>query len=129
MVQKRKKVARKPAKRDIRTAVRRELDRIEKFLLRRGRNAGFLWDVLSALRGPDENDPNQEGKAFTIAVRRAAFPKLAVRDSDNIPAAFATFDGSLPNLSDVHSTLDAKFSDHFRRHIWQAEKALFYNNK
>ncbi len=52
------------------------LDLIDKFLSRCNRESGELWDVLSALRGPDDDGDEQLKKRTTILIRRAAFSKL-----------------------------------------------------
>ena len=57
------------------TTVRGMLDLIDKFLARCDGESGNLWDVLSALRGPDDDDEITKKKT-TIPIRAAAFPKL-----------------------------------------------------
>jgi hypothetical protein len=56
--------------------------------------AAQLWDVLSALRGPDSSDLAIKSKT-TIPIRRAAFPRLTAEIandgfSNTIGAAFGT---------------------------------------
>lgn len=84
-----------------------------------------LWDVLSALRGPDEihrvdSTPNQKATA-TIPIRRAAFPKVAAAylNSDmweRIGGAFGT----------INHKFDSRFigQGHFREHAVNAATAL-----
>ena len=55
---------------------REMLDQIDTFLVRRGSEAGELWDILTALRGPDSENETIK-KYATCPIRRAAFPKLA----------------------------------------------------
>jgi hypothetical protein len=61
----------------IRPNVRAALDYLDGIFAKGGEDAQALWDVLSALRGPDV-DPSEESfmkRDVTIPVRRAAFPK------------------------------------------------------
>ena len=57
------------------TTTRGMLDLIDKFLARCDEESGKLWDVLSALRGPDDKDEALK-KHSTMLIRQAAFPKL-----------------------------------------------------
>lgn len=110
----------KTGKRGPRT-VRAALNQIEKWLLPSGlppAERSRLWDVLSALRGPDSSNYSDKAEA-TVPIRRAAFPKLAQPEKHNrIPASF----GSKFSLTKVK--LSNNSSIHFRTHIKQAAKAL-----
>ena len=57
--------------------VREVLDVIDEFLARGDSRAGALWDVLTALRGPDDESKEQLKSSTTSHIRRAAFPLLA----------------------------------------------------
>ena len=57
------------------TTTRGMLNLIDKFLARCDGESGNLWDVLSALRGPDDGDEITK-KRTTLLIRAAAFPKL-----------------------------------------------------
>lgn len=57
---------------------RKLLDQIDEFLTTAPlEEAKQLWDVLSALRGPDEPRLGGVKEACTIHIRQAAFPKFA----------------------------------------------------
>ena len=62
---------------------RKMLDQIDTFLARPATaEPGELWDVLTALRGPDSD--NEMVKEYTTCpIRRAAFPKLVSLDIDD----------------------------------------------
>lgn len=96
--------------------VRGMLSQIEDFLLHRDDKAAALWDVLSALRGPDERSENKN--ATTIHIRRRAFPRLSKLAEDSgprrIPASFITYAPFDPRMS----------SSHFTKHIRKAAKVL-----
>jgi len=99
------------------TRLRNELNRIEKFLLKGSADSARLWNVLSALRGPDVSGDvsGDGGKCFTIRVRRNAFPKL-IKNHPGIPAQFDD-----PSSSGV---LPVTQSRHFDNHIRSAFAAL-----
>jgi hypothetical protein len=100
------------------SGVVRVLETIEDVLLRGDDDARNLWDILSALRGPDEvSYYSWETKArTTVHMRRAAFPRLArkadIRSID-IPADFRT---DLPYREPI------EFS-HFATHLVDAVTA------
>lgn len=111
--------------------VRKELDRIEEFLLQGGQAGDELWSVLSALRGYDTDsfeDELETKKDRVIAVRRAAFPRIAKeRERDRLGAfgglgqlGGATF-GRAPATYRKESTAG---SDHFRSHADKAAVVL-----
>lgn len=104
----------------MRKTVRAELNRIEKFLLKKNFASRDLWAVLTALRGPDV-DKRQYGKTkekTTAVIRTKAFPKLAVR-ANNLPATFARKKTKLFNVDS-----GAYVSTHFQNHIDSAERAF-----
>jgi len=103
----------------MRTNVRKALNQIENVLLKNNADSQDLWNILSALRGPDTEE--QGLKSYTIEVRRHAFPKLTtlytVHKTNKIPASFGwwTFNS---DLRPVYSR------DHFHNHIRTAQKAI-----
>ena len=102
----------------MRTSVRKELNRIEKFLSKNNAASADLWAILTALRGPDDDRGKKEG---TIPVRRKAFPGLA--KSGGVGSIPASFDGS--------STIKwaAVVNNHFLSHIERAKVAFLKRGK
>src|SRR3990167_6582144 len=99
--------------------VRKELDRIERFLLKGNQGAKDLWNILSALRGPDDGNLGAKSTT-TIPIRQMAFPKLAQKGSnDNIPAAFGWPDAKFVDPDD-----DPHTPQHFRQHARDAWGAV-----
>lgn len=82
-------------------------------------NSDKLWDILSALRGPDGLDIHLK-ESTTTAIRRAAFP-LTMR---------AMFEGSIVNsvqasfAGTYNPSVKSKVSYHFNAHIERAVFAL-----
>lgn len=99
--------------------VRKTLNQVEKVLMGNDQAAADLWNILSALRGPDAG----YGKAqATIPVRRKAFPKLTrldEKEGSNIPAALSSFKAN-PGRFELE-TLPAS---HFRTHAEWAKEAF-----
>lgn len=60
----------------VRPNVRAALDYLDQILSRDGEDAMELWDVLTALRGPDEHSSSAKS-GITIPIRRAALPLTA----------------------------------------------------
>lgn len=101
--------------------LRKVLNVIEKALLSDTRLCIQLWDVLTALRGPDTYDKELKDRT-TVPIRRAAFPQLAKVEDENgcgyIPASFSNFEGN---------AFDKKWADgptHFAAHAKRAATAL-----
>lgn len=63
-----------PAMNTIRPNVRAALDYLDGILSKGGQDAQDLWDVLSALRGPDDGGADAK-VSVTIPIRRNAFPR------------------------------------------------------
>ena len=68
----------------MRDETRKALDDLERAMLADPKVGRELWDILTALRGPDlggwtkaVTDLENVAKGYTVAVRRAAFPNLA----------------------------------------------------
>lgn len=107
------------------TSVRGMLNVIDRFLVKNneqdwGSKASQLWDVLSALRGPDSRESVVKG-ARTIPIRRAAFPLVAKKDDDTsdvrISASFAR----------EYTKYEAQHADgsyHFNNHTDRAARVL-----
>lgn len=81
----------------------------------------ILWDVLTALRGPDAETFKDKG--YTVAIRRAAFPQLA--KGNNTKKICASIE-----VSQSHSiplrllTREAYMQGHFISHLRWAYTAL-----
>ena len=58
-----------------RASIRKLLNTIDTALSKQDEGAQWLWDILTALRGPDNYE--QAGKDDTVLVRRKALPKTA----------------------------------------------------
>ena len=116
---------------------------IEDFLLTAARNESWAaWAVLSALRGPDHTDVGT--KAYTIEVRRKAFPTIAAHEDANEKlhwtaqrgrtvrmACFVHGEGqnwqhppAPPLLSMCPYPKDTAVMGHFAFHIREAAQAL-----
>jgi hypothetical protein len=78
-----------------------------------------LWDVLTALRGPDDYKLDYAKEATTAVIRSTAFPKTFARNNDNVPAIFAK-----DSLSLTVKRNDIPRSSHFQRHAEDAFTAL-----
>lgn len=92
---------------------RQMLRQIDIFLLQRNGDGRKLWDVLSALRGPDSQDPILKHRT-TEAIRTRAFPKCA-KHNRHLPALFA-----MPTT--LYSSSGPK--GHFQSHADKAWAAL-----
>lgn len=109
---------------------REVFDVIDEFLVREALRAvgkgsvegKRLWDVLSALRGPDGDDTDDLKHRQTEPIRRAAFPKLAALYDKgiNIPGG-AMFAG------DRFIIIADDKEDHFNWHASSAARALNLN--
>ena len=104
--------------------VARCLRQIENLLLKGNQDAGDLWEILAALRGPDEDHGNvntfDQKVAFTVPIRRQAFPRLA--RVDNLYLAVTMNHPLSPRRVKV---TDRSFpAGHFEAHIYSAQVAL-----
>lgn len=69
---------------------RQVLDAIDAYMVDSGvKDSGQLWDVLTALRGPDSQSFGLKHD-ITCPIRRAAFPRMARLNRRLQPAAFGT---------------------------------------
>lgn len=94
-------------------------------ILKRGDNGSqALWDILTALRGPDGAD---YGKKKTVEVRARAFPQtseIAKRNGCGVNGAFMDpANGMLAGEYDEQRFLEVQ-PHHFRQHIYRARSAL-----
>lgn len=65
----------------MRRAVREALTKLEDVLIRGDKDASDLWDILSALRGPDVAELQGVKGVTTVVVRRTAFPRIAAEEN------------------------------------------------
>lgn len=87
-----------------------------------GHHSSTLWDVLTALRGPDSGDEGLK-ETTTEVIRSVAFP--LVKAEGATPANFSNLDASL--LRKAINTLkqeDTAKSSHFDCHVLWAAQAL-----
>lgn len=122
----------------VRPNVRAALDYLDTILLAGGEDAEELWDVLSALRGPDQQR-NYGGETpkrdVTIPIRRAAFPRTAAdidvkRQEDPYGMKYGRTPGVYQRASFGYPS-DARYrgdrftgDDHFKNHGYRAARAL-----
>lgn len=78
-----------------------------------------LWNILTALRGPDNDDIYQKERT-TVPIRRAAFPKMA-EQSDIWPCGAQFMSFSIANVPDFTPRDD---DTHFDFHARAAARAL-----
>lgn len=96
------------------------LDKIDEFLVQRNTNSQDLWDILTALRGPD-SEHNDIKHVTTVPIRSAAFPKTAkVAASDYGFVNGADFRGG--EFSYDAANMDK--SEHFASHVVNAARRL-----
>ena len=95
--------------------LRAQLDTIDGWLQEGNENAGKLWEVLTALRGPDSGDMIVKN-ATTIHIRAAAFPRTA--QNHTLPAKFAIA-GDEPSLNESLAG-----GGHFASHVYFALRTL-----
>lgn len=90
-----------------------------------GRGAGFiLWDILTGLRGPDNDDRDLKDET-TAKIRRAVLPNLAYLAAAKT-ARSVTLE-EVVGLSKLGLSV-ASNNDHFFNHTrWAAEAILYLN--
>lgn len=96
------------------------LKQIDAFLSRKGEQGERLWDVLSALRGPDFYAFNEKAQS-TVPIRNAAFPKTAaaINAGTNLSVNnIATLGGSEKFITPTTK------SRHFNEHAEKAANVL-----
>jgi hypothetical protein len=82
-----------------------------------------LWDVMTALRGPD-NKSDTFKDHYTIPVRVAAFPKLAAMNGRETGSIFYTFDDQHGYRPDSKDGGYGSPLEHFVQHAHKAAFAL-----
>lgn len=95
--------------------VLRTLDQIDAVLAAGGPEAKKLWDILSALRGPDVTTVSKD--RTTSVIRAAAFPLTATKTGAVAADFNRTFEGAI-------QVGDLDVNTHFKGHIREAAKAL-----
>lgn len=78
-----------------------------------------LWDILSAMRGPDNDDVNLKEQT-TCVIRALAFPKITAGGQ-------AMIAGKGSKVADINTALSDNIlggAGHFMSHIHAAERAL-----
>jgi len=103
--------------------VRQILDQIDEFLLNSNSDSERLWDVLSALRGPDKFSYGDK-VTTTNAIRVAAFPRTANADNlgaISLPAIFWTTGYQEPTIDICDYESEGW---HFAQHIRNAARVL-----
>lgn len=100
--------------------LRHQLDTIDGWLSEKG--GDLLWDVLTALRGPDAGTYNYELKdRTTIHIRRAAFPRTA---DGYVKLGTATQRAQFDTLRSFKRPGLNDELTHFQQHIGAAARAL-----
>ena len=108
-----------PSAPSINPTLRAQLDSIDTWLCEKGGKA--LWDVLTALRGPDHGEGKVNG---TEKIRTVAFPKCAANYEENGGIMLAaTFARPTEGITVSKATI-AQYASHFARHITLAASAL-----
>lgn len=117
----------------VRPNVRAALDYLDNIFARGGDDAVELWDVLTALRGPDAMSAHEEKALVTIPIRIAALPKTAkiIQESafhnrfDNLVAKRASF-GSRERTYPYRGerVFNPHKHNHFHGHGFRAAVAL-----
>lgn len=113
--------------------VRQTLDALDKVLstpydgnVEKAEAARLLWDVLSALRGPDTSHMGSKD-ATTSVLRRYAFPKTFDRDTRStvrMSKAVANGDDESLRLNRLDAGIVNRTSSHFYNHAQKAFWAL-----
>ena len=100
--------------------VREMLDQIDTFLTTESiDDVRELWNVLTALRGPDVASDHKSKVYATMPIRRAAFPKVVAMHAEGIRFVGAAFLGDEPY---VRPEADSDW--HFQSHAVSAAHAL-----
>lgn len=103
-------------------STQKALKYLDAILAKGGEDARDLWDVLSALRGPDSQDDVLKD-TVTCPIRRAAFPKTTKRliaGDIQIGPVFASYNGRTKE----YDAKAASAGTHFAYHAREAWRAL-----
>jgi len=106
------------AKSKLTREAKRVLNVVDEALAKGTKSSRQIWDVISALRGPDVLSFPNKAKT-TIHIRTAALPKTAKTNYIELPISFAN---SYSPAFDVGA--GSLVSDHFRLHIAKAAVVL-----
>ena len=109
--------------------LRKQLDQIDTWLCEEGGEK--LWDVLSALRGPDVDDTVDLKETTTIVIRAAAFPQCAEMISKGHDYESEVADRAFfitPYKTPTMTVRQKGLSQHFYNHIRFAWAALTGQN-
>lgn len=104
------------------TKTREILDSIDEVLSSDAIEAGELWNVLTALRGPDNYNQAAAKNESTTHFRRAAFPKAAVVADKHFGFLHGADYTTLP--MSIQSYPESGPNDHFWHHARAAASAL-----
>ena len=83
-----------------------------------------LWDVLTALRGPDDAADYGAKTATTAAVRYEALPLTAARRSYG-PFSWIGYEVRWPDLDAFRKVAAAAVNVHFKAHLERAARVLW----
>lgn len=105
------------------------LDQIDEVLAEESTTSGALWDVLTALRGPDWEESDQVKDSATVPIRVAAFPRTAQATRDRRSAyanraLFSCYGGKFDSTIVPDGLNHAVIGSHFQGHIDAAASAL-----
>lgn len=101
-------------------AAQRALEYVDSVLAGGGPESKKLWDILTALRGPDRDDQQRYKGGLTAVIRSAAFPKAAVARSRAFSADFApSYTGQ-----EVKTGAAGLANSHYGLHVEAAAVAL-----
>ena len=101
------------------------LDTIDRHLVVGDRAASELWDVLTALRGPDSGDANNEKDRSTVHVRAKAFPRTRAEVSRGGNWwRSAGYHSRFPGMDTTRKGFTLPDYSHFGAHIRAAAEVL-----
>lgn len=106
------------------TELRKALDVIDRVLVKNDDTAAELWDVLSALRGPDDMKEYKLKAAGTVPIRRAAFPLTTEAVATSGFTNRADFTVSTYQRPEDNNNGTWSFDTHVVSHIKRAADAL-----
>ena len=105
------------------------LDAIDKHLTKRDYAAAELWDVLTALRGPDCEEKTGEKDRTTLPIRAAAFPQLAkTHATKNQDWVTCSTHSAFPGMRQSAVFVPPEDDGHFARHVMAAATVLAINS-
>lgn len=90
-------------------------------------HAKAAWDILGAMRGPDEHKKGDLKAQYTVHIRAWAFPEYV-----ETATMHGSIVGQVPTVDEVKewweplSSPDLRYSSHFLTHIEGALRGIFY---